>query len=77
MRALVDATTDMLCIKEDMYIEVDSFGTLAKLPRFAVRHFTNGCGKDMLIIYDETIIPDLVDIIYDMEMPKPNKIYVF
>lgn len=30
MRALVDATTDMLCIKEDMYIEVDSFGTLAK-----------------------------------------------
>ena len=31
----------------------------------------------MLIIYDETIIPDLVDIIYDMEMPKPIKIYVF
>ena len=27
----------------------------------------------MLIIYDETIIPDLVDIIYDMEMPKPIK----
>lgn len=77
MRALVDAATDMLCIKEDMYIEVDSFGTLAKLPRFAVRHFTNGCGKDMLIIYDETIIPDLADIIYDMEMPKPIKIYVF
>ena len=77
MRALVDAATDMLCIKEDMYIEVDSFCTLAKLPRFAVRHFTNGCGKDMLIIYDETIIPDLVDIIYDMEMPKPIKIYVF
>ena len=31
----------------------------------------------MLIIYDETIIPDLADIIYDMEMPKPIKIYVF
>ena len=77
MRALVDAATDMLCIKEDMYKEVDSFGTLDKLPRFAVRHFTNGSGKDMLIIYDETVIPDLVDIIYDMEMPKPIKIYVF
>lgn len=77
MRALVDAATDMLCIKEDMYKEVDSFGTLAKLPRFAVRHFSNGSGRDMLIIYDETVIPDLVDIIYDMEMQKPIKIYVF
>lgn len=77
MRALVDAATDMLCIKEDMYKEVGSFGTLAKLPRFAVRHFSNGSGRDMLIIYDETVIPDLVDIIYDMEMQKPIKIYVF
>lgn len=77
MRALVDAATDMLCIKEDMYKEVDSFGTLAKLPRFAVRHFSNGSGRDMLIIYDETVITDLVDIIYDMEMQKPIKIYVF
>lgn len=77
MRALVDAATDMLCIKENMYKEVESFGTLDKLPRFAVRHFTRGSGKDMLIIYDETVIPDLVDIIYDMEMPKPIKIYVF
>ena len=77
MRALVDAAPDMLCIKEDMYIEVDSFCTLAKLSNFGIRHFTNGCGKDMLVIYDETIIPDLVDIIYNMEMPKPIKIYVF
>ncbi len=77
MRALVSATTDMLCIKENMYNEVESFGTQKKLPTFAVRHFTDNKGGEMLIIYDETIIPDLVDIIYDMEMPKPIKIYVF
>lgn len=77
MRALVAAATDMLCIKENMYKEVESFGTLDKLPRFAVRHFTNGSGKDMLIIYDETVIPDLVDIIYEMDVEKPIKIYVF
>lgn len=77
MRALVDAATDMLCVKEDMYNEVAGFGAIEKLPTFAVRHFTNGKGGDMLVIYDETVIPEIVDVLYDMEVSKPVKIYVF
>lgn len=77
MRALVDAATDMLCIKEDMYNEVAGFGTIEKLPKFAVRHFTDGKGGDMLVIYDETVIPEIVDVLYDMEVSRPLKVYVF
>lgn len=76
MRALVDAATDMLCIKEDMYNEVAGFDTIEKLPTFAVRHFDNSEG-DMLIIYDETVIPEIVDVLYNMTVSKPVKIYVF
>lgn len=77
MRALVDAATDMLCIKENMYNEAESFGTIEKLPKFAIRHFTDGKGGDMLVIYDETVIPEIVDVLYDMEVSRPLKVYVF
>ena len=50
--ALLKVTTDMLCIKENMYKEVDSFGTFDKLSQFGIRHFSNGSDKDMLIIYN-------------------------
>ena len=63
--------------KNQVYKEVDSFGTFAKLSQFGIRHFTNGSDKDMLIIYDENIIEDLVNIIYDMEISNPIKVYIF
>lgn len=77
MRALVDAATDMLCIKEGMYRELEGFGPIERLPRFAVRHFAGGSGEDMLIVYDETVVPELVDVLYGMQVNRPVKIYTF
>lgn len=75
MRALVSKATDMLCIKEDLYQEVPEFGKL-KLPKSIARHFTNGI-KEMLIIYREECIDELVDVIMDMDFEKKLKVYVF
>ncbi|MCH4017310.1 MAG: site-specific DNA-methyltransferase [Prevotella sp.] len=75
MRTLVSKATDMLCIKEDLYQEVPEFGKL-KLPKSIARHFTNGI-KEMLIIYREECIDELVDVIMDMDFEKKLKVYVF
>ena len=77
MRTLVNAATDMLCIKENMYKEVPAFGKWQKLPDFVARHFTDGEGREMLIIYDENFIDQIVDAILNMDFRKKLKVYVF
>ena len=77
MRDLVNAATDMLCIKENMYAEVKQFGPWDNLPEIALRHFTDGKGGEMLIIYREEVIEDVVDALVDMDFKKKLKIYVF
>lgn len=76
MRALVDAATDMLCIKENMYKECKKFGKWSKLPKIIARHFTDGVGGEMLIIYDETRIGEIVREIIGMDFKNPLKVYV-
>ena len=56
MRALVNASTDLLCIKENIYNELKIEGIA---PRYA-RMFGEG-EKRMLVIYDERVIPHVVD----------------
>ena len=75
MRALVSAATDMLCIKEDMYTEQPQFGNI-NLPKVAARHFTDS-KREMLIIYKEECIEELVDEIYDINFNGKLKVYVF
>lgn len=77
MRALVSAATDMLCIKENMYHEVAQFGPWKALPDFALRHFTDDKGGEMLIIYREEVIEEVVDALVGMKFKKKLKIYVF
>lgn len=77
MRDLMSAATDLLCIKEDMYTEVKKFGPWNELPNFALRHFANSEGGEMLIIYREEVIEDVVDALVDMDFKKKLKIYVF
>jgi adenine-specific DNA-methyltransferase len=62
MRALVNAATDLLCVKEDLYQElpVDSLQLSVKLTPKHVRMFGNG-SKRMMVIYDERTIPYIVD----------------
>ncbi len=55
MRALVNASTDLLCIKENIYNELKIEGIA---PRYA-RMFGEG-EKRMIVIYDERVIPHIV-----------------
>ena len=75
MRKLVNLATDMLCIKEDLYTEQTTFGE-QKTHKGVFRYFDDG-NKKMLIIYREEAIDELVDIIYDMDVAQPIKVYVF
>lgn len=75
MRKLVNLSTDMLCIKEDLYTEQKTFGG-HKTYKGIFRYFDDG-KKQMLIIYREEAINELVDIIYDLDVPQPIKVYVF
>ena len=75
MRRLVQASTGLLCIKNDLYTEA-LFGGRKLNPTYA-RYFEHG-GRRMLVIYDERAIPFIADII--KTMPKEGekiKVYVF
>ena len=75
MRKLVNLATDMLCIKEDLYTEQNTFGG-QKTYKSIFRYFDDG-KKEMLVIYREEAIDELVDIIYDLDITQPIKVYVF
>ena len=75
MRKLVNLATDMLCIKEDLYTEQQTFGG-QKTYKGVFRYFDDG-KKQMLIIYREEAIDELVEIIYELDITQPIKVYVF
>lgn len=75
MRRLVSLATDMLCIKEDIYFEVKTFGKL-KLNEQIARYFNNG-SSHMLIIYREEAIRYFVDEIEKMNFNGILKVYLF
>ena len=78
MRALVNTSTDLLCIKENIFEELKiENGELKIAPRYA-RFFSEG-DRRMLVIYDERAIPYLVDWL-GTQAPSPAtpiKVYVF
>ena len=75
MQKLVNLSTDMLCIKENLYTEQDTFGTVKTHPQ-VFRCFTDG-ERQMLIIYREEYIEEIVGIIATVEVKSPIKVYVF
>ena len=76
MRALVNAATDLLCIKEDLYEEKPMLGTL-KLKHQLARYFSDG-QKHMLVVYREEVVTELVETIKTLELGKSIlKIYIF
>ena len=75
MRALVAASTDLLCIKNDIYKEARLAGRNIN-PKIA-RYFAEG-GRSMLVIYDERAISAIVKILETVEPGKEKiKVYVF
>lgn len=75
MRQLVYASTDMLCIKEDIYREVKTFGSL-KLKASVSRYFEEN-DKRMLVIYNELAVPAFAEEISKMNIDGKILIYVF
>ena len=74
-RALVAAATDLLCIKNDVYRELPSFGG-RRLKPAAARYFDDG-RTQMLIIYNELAVDAFVRVIAGMEAGGRIKVYVF
>ena len=60
MRALVAAATDLLCIKEGIYEELRIKNEELRISSKYVRFFGEG-EKRMMVIYDERVIPYVVD----------------
>jgi adenine specific DNA methylase Mod len=75
MKKLMVASTDLLCIKQNLYEEKDTFGSIILKPNIA-RYFNDGV-KQMLIIYNTDAIESLVAEIE--KMPEDTNIitYVF
>ncbi len=75
MRRLVALSTDMLCIKENLYTEQKTF---AGLPTYKniYRYFEQG-DKKMLVIYDERYVDEIVKMIATVETEPKIKVYVF
>ena len=75
MRELMNASTELLCIKNDLYIEVPELAG-RKLNGRIARYFDNG-EKRMLVIYQEEVIPAIAGIISTMDFPGKMLVYVF
>ena len=75
MRALVSLATDLLCIKEDLYTEQKQFGKYPTHPKL-MRYFADD-NKQMLILYKEEAVFDIVEEIKNMEFNGKLKIYIF
>ena len=74
-RELVYAATEMLCIKEDIYTELDEIGG-EKLIEKDLRCFSDK-GQYMLVVYNEEIIDWLAPVIAKIDTQKKIKIYIF
>ena len=75
MRDLMNASTELLCIKNDLYPEVQSLSG-KKLNSKIARYFDNG-RKRMLVIYHEEAIPAIAELIATMDYPGKMMVYVF
>lgn len=75
MRTLMNASTDLLCIKNDVYVEVKTFCGRKLKPEIA-RYFDDS-KTQMLVIYNELAVTQIAEILLTMEVEKKIKIYVF
>lgn len=75
MRQLVNLSTDMLCVKENIYREEATFGGVTTR-KGVFRYFREG-ERQMLVVYREEVVEELAELIYDMEVAEPIIVYVF
>lgn len=75
MRKLMSLSTDMLCIKEDLYVEQPEFAG-QKTYANVFRYFNNGT-KPMMVIYREEAVCQIVELIKKTDYEGKMKVYVF
>lgn len=75
MRKLMSLSTDMLCIKEDLYVEQDEFAGQKTFDN-VFRYFYNGT-KRMMVIYREEAVIQIVELIKKANYEGKMKVYVF
>ena len=75
MRQLMSLSTDMLCIKEDLYTEQPKFGEQPTYKN-VFRYFDNG-HKRMMVIYREEAVQQLVELIQKTDYEGKMLVYVF
>ena len=75
MRQLMNLSTDMLCIKEDLYTEQPKFGGQPTYKN-VFRYFDDG-RKRMMIIYKEAAVPLLAELIQKTDYEGQMRVYVF
>ena len=74
MRALVAASTDLLCIKNDIYTEAPFAGK--QLNKKIARYFEDKRSR-MLVIYDERVIAAIVELLETVETDSRGRIKVY
>ena len=74
-RALVNVSTDLLCIKNDVYTEQTHFAG-RRLKTSCARYFDDGRTR-MLVIYNELTVDAFAQTISQMEVEGKILIYVF
>lgn len=75
MRDLMYASTELLCIKNDLYTEVQELSG-KKLNAKIARYFDDG-KRRMLVVYQEEAIPAIAELIASMDYPGKMMVYVF
>lgn len=75
LRHLVDLSTDMLCIKEDLYSPAEIECNGKKIAKRYARRFQEG-DREMIIIYEPKVIPLIVEHIKARDVKHEIKVYV-
>lgn len=75
MHALVEAATDLLCIKEDLYEEQTHFGQYKTHPK-VLRYFVQG-KKRMLVLYRDEYTEEVAAEFERIDLPQGEKIKVY
>ena len=75
-RLLMSSLIDILCIKNDIYQEQDTFGGKRFKPS-VLRYFKDGAGQ-MLVVLDEEVVSTIVPMIAEVATKEnPLKVYVY
>ncbi|MBQ8722284.1 MAG: site-specific DNA-methyltransferase [Paludibacteraceae bacterium] len=75
MRALMAVSTELVCIKNDLYAEQEEFFG-RKLNKDVARYFDDR-RQQMLIVYNEQAVESIIEVLREVDVERRIKIYLF